>query len=237
MATKTLCSINGCNKPFYARGWCNTHYMRWRNNGDPEKLVRFYNDKKATCSIEGCDKPVKYRGWCKAHYTRWWRHGSPVAGRIDRGTAREYLSTVVLKHTGDNCLVWPFNRTSTGYGKIKIDGADYHVHRYVCEALNGPASAGMVAAHECGKGHTGCVNPRHITWKTPKENSRDRIRHGTHGRGERCVHAKLTWAKVSEIRSKLGVITQRELALDYGVGRTTIERIAARKTWVPAPHD
>lgn len=38
MADEKLCSIPGCSKPVRSRGWCITHYMRWRNNGHPEKL-------------------------------------------------------------------------------------------------------------------------------------------------------------------------------------------------------
>lgn len=29
------CSIDGCEKMFYARGWCNMHYTRWRIHGGP----------------------------------------------------------------------------------------------------------------------------------------------------------------------------------------------------------
>lgn len=31
------CSIEGCNRPvkIKSRGWCQTHYFRWRRNGDP----------------------------------------------------------------------------------------------------------------------------------------------------------------------------------------------------------
>lgn len=29
------CSIDGCNKPTKARGWCNPHYMRWWEMGSP----------------------------------------------------------------------------------------------------------------------------------------------------------------------------------------------------------
>lgn len=35
MADKLLCSIDGCGKPVHARGWCPTHYRRWRLYGDP----------------------------------------------------------------------------------------------------------------------------------------------------------------------------------------------------------
>lgn len=30
------CSIDACPKPVHARGWCRTHYMRWKRTGTPE---------------------------------------------------------------------------------------------------------------------------------------------------------------------------------------------------------
>ena len=34
-ASKHTCSIDGCNKPVIARGWCASHYRRWEAHGDP----------------------------------------------------------------------------------------------------------------------------------------------------------------------------------------------------------
>lgn len=34
------CSIEGCARPVNARGWCGTHYQRWRNNGTTELRQR-----------------------------------------------------------------------------------------------------------------------------------------------------------------------------------------------------
>lgn len=33
------CSIEGCERLTYARGWCGLHYDRWWRNGHPERLL------------------------------------------------------------------------------------------------------------------------------------------------------------------------------------------------------
>lgn len=35
---KAACSIDGCETPAIARGWCGKHYSRWNRHGDPQKL-------------------------------------------------------------------------------------------------------------------------------------------------------------------------------------------------------
>ena len=30
-----ICSIPGCGKPHWARGWCAPHYQAWRRTGEP----------------------------------------------------------------------------------------------------------------------------------------------------------------------------------------------------------
>lgn len=32
-----VCLIEGCDKPLYNRGWCASHYSRWKRHGDPNQ--------------------------------------------------------------------------------------------------------------------------------------------------------------------------------------------------------
>jgi hypothetical protein len=34
-----VCQIPGCGRPFRAKGYCMTQYMRWRAHGDPLKVT------------------------------------------------------------------------------------------------------------------------------------------------------------------------------------------------------
>lgn len=35
MAPSPICSIPNCGKPVLARGWCRSHYERWKRHGEP----------------------------------------------------------------------------------------------------------------------------------------------------------------------------------------------------------
>lgn len=144
--------------------------------------------------------------------------------------ARRYFYNVVLTYEGDECLHWPFMKTEQGYGQIKFDKRTYLTHRLVCQNAHGPSTPERNhAAHSCGK--RDCVNYRHLSWKTPQENSDDRIIHGTTNRGERNGKAILTAEDVREIRRCQRKVFQRVLAQRYGVAPGTIACIMARRIW------
>ena len=182
------------------------------------------------CNAAGCDKPHKAKGYCKAHYKRWKRHGDPLAGGTPTGAPLAFLENIVIPFDGDECLIWPFTTGRDGYGRISLHGKMYLVSRVVCEREHGPPPTPKhEAAHLCGKGRIGCVNRKHLEWKTRKENEADKLAHGTRSRGEQSCFAKLTEAQVLEIR--YSTKPQSQLATKYGIAQSTVSQIKARKRW------
>jgi hypothetical protein len=148
------------------------------------------------------------------------------------GAAQQELKRVLQSDT-DDCVTWTFNRCAAGYGRMRWKGEPKHVHRVVCEIVNGPSKGDKnQVAHNCGKGNLGCVNPRHLRWATRSENQLDRAAHGTSNRGERCAAAKLTADQVLEIRKRLD---QGEgcgaIAADYSVSFVSIYDILRGRSW------
>jgi hypothetical protein len=185
-----------------------------------------------TCTIPGCAKRRVAQGLCNAHYKRMRRHGDPRGGRTAIGDPARFIREIVLLHGGDECLFWPYNRGSNGYGIITRQGKSTGAHRLVCELAHGPAQTPLhEAAHTCGKGHLGCVAPNHLQWKTRKENHADKVVHGTHNRGARNPNSLLTDSAVKRIRGLRDVVPGRVLARQYNVSPATICNIQKRVTW------
>lgn len=156
-----------------------------------------------------------------------------MKSRAEKGVPMRFIHEVALPFVGQQeCLTWPFARSGTGYGMVKYEGNYVGVHRVVCEMVHGPAPTGKhEAAHSCGKGHEGCVNPNHLLWKTSKENKADKIAHGTHNRGELNHKTVLTEDDVRLIRDLRGRVTGRALACRFGVSPSNIWSIQKRISW------
>lgn len=184
------------------------------------------------CSVSDCDKAARALGFCESHYRRFRRHGDPLGGAKSPGELMDFIQDIAVPYTGSDCLLWPFSRTRLGYGKISIKSKDREAHRVVCELVHGsPPGDNYCAAHSCGRGHEGCVNPSHLRWATLKENCQDKVRHDTHTRGVRNKLARLNEDAVRQIRSMRGEVSQAEMAKMFGVGTTTINRVCQNQSW------
>jgi hypothetical protein len=56
------CSIEGCKRPYRAKGYCVVHYQKWRR-GEMES----HHGRYKLCSKEGCRKPRGRAGLCDEH--------------------------------------------------------------------------------------------------------------------------------------------------------------------------
>ncbi|KAB2728240.1 HNH endonuclease [Brucella anthropi] len=188
-----------------------------------------------SCSVNGCDRAILCKGYCVRHYQRFKRHGHPLAGAASHSPKGDGLKLIelALRAAPQHCFLWPYSNNGIGYGKVSIEGRSVFVHRYVCELQHGPApSVTHHAAHSCGNGHLGCINPHHLRWATPKENIADQKLHGTAIRGERVGSAKLNEETVRLVRRRLARgEMQKHIAADLGVNQSTVSYIKSGRIW------
>lgn len=191
---------------------------------------RVRNIAMTKCSFPGCEKPVRCKGLCRAHYLRQWKYGDAQAGGPSRGDAKKFLLDHV-NHNGEDCVIWPFARNAKGYPDIRFSGMEHMLaHRVMCVLTHGePPEPNMDAAHTCGNGQSGCINPNHIRWKSRVDNHADKRVHGTQIWGQQVHFAKLTMDQAKRIKYDNEPITQ--LTAELNISRQTIYNIRAGRTW------
>jgi hypothetical protein len=128
-----------------------------------------------------------------------------------------------LAYPHDYCLLWPFARSGSGYGCFAREGKYTYAHRYICELVHGAPPEGYQAAHSCGRGHEGCVNPRHLSWKSPRDNQLERR--------PRQGRTKLRPEQVEEIRRVATLESPQDTAARFDVSEAAIRQIQSGKTW------
>lgn len=106
--------------------------------------------------------------------------------------------------------------------------SSFLVHKLVLDAFVGPSGEGMQAAHEDGN-RENCVLAN-LSWKTPKANAADKVRHDTSSRGTANPMSKLTELDVLAIRRR-GTDSQRKLCREFGVSQTAIHKVIHRQRW------
>lgn len=161
------CSIEGCGRDGkLTRGWCGTHYKRWRVHGDPlwERM------RQVGCNVEDCRRPHYGRGWCSMHWKRWRRHGSvDFLGRETYPTFEEAFTRRTKRGLDTRCLLWTGPVAGAGYGALYVKNDMKYAHRYAWERANGPIPEGMYLDHLC---HTPlCCEVTHLRIATPAENN------------------------------------------------------------------
>jgi hypothetical protein len=185
------CSIEECQKPVRARGWCATHWSRWQRTGTPHLLPREPREPRQ-CSVAGCSRPHWARTWCNMHYRRWKANGDPTVSRRLRWP--ETL-TQRMEPQPNGCIHFTGPILDTGYGLVWNGTKQQAAHRAAYEFFVGPIPEGYTIDHECHNAdltcrrgnlcpHRRCINPEHLTPKPLLENwraARARLTHCKRG--------------------------------------------------------
>ena len=216
-----VCSIEGCDKVHYAKGYCMQHYQRMLKYGCPFFKVDRHlkvNTRKKKCSIEGCNKPHHAKGLCSMHYTRLLIHGDINTNKRPRhgysGT-REYS---VWHDIRDRCNN-PKNKRYYCYGGRGIKVCERWENSFL-DFYSDMGDKPFDKAQIDRINNDGGYEPNNCRWISQTENMRNK---GT---------TKLDVGKVREIRAeyKSGIKISL-LAEEYGVCRGNIHAIVTNKTW------
>lgn len=184
--------------------------------------IRFLVSKSYLATRRYCSRPCEYA----AKRTRY----LPFATR--------FWALVAKTEDDASCWLWQGFLDRGGYGmvtlpRLLVTGASrtQRAHRVAWTLERGPIPDGLYVCHRCD--NPPCVRPDHLFLGNDAENQHDAIAKGRSARGERGGMSKLTDEKVREIRRLAAAreVTQREIAAQFGVTVTTIEKIVGRRAW------
>lgn len=145
-----------------------------------------------------------------------------------------YLEQSCLK-TESGCWEWQRVRNQAGYGFVRLNGKIHIASRIAFVVFKGAIPDGHFVCHHCD--NPPCCNPDHLFSGSNADNMRDafekgRVRPPKAKKGEGAFGARLTEADVLQIRALFASgMTKKELAIQFGVGWSTISNVVTRTTW------
>jgi hypothetical protein len=185
--------------------------------------------KRKPCVVDGC-RNLSSPGhrWCATHQWRWRHYRDLDHVRTYRPAEERFWSRV---DSSGACWLWTGGHSGDGYGAITVDGRTTGAHRYSYGLNVGPIPTGMYVMHTCDVPL--CVNPAHLRLGTPSDNGADSARKARRPRGSKQHASKLTEGQVLDMRARYaaGGITQKQLAVDYGISHALVSFIVTRRIW------
>jgi hypothetical protein len=188
----------------------------------------------SACSVSWCERPVRgKKNLCDMHRQRL-RKATDLDFRpaAPRKAGEDFLHGLVGTQDTE-CIPWPYATFSSGVGHAHWEGRSISASRLMCILAHGePPFTKAEAAHSCGNGHKGCVNPNHLRWDTRKGNADDMIKHGTLTTGARNGMATLTEDAVRSILGYKGKgISQSQVGVIFGISQTHVGDIWRGRRW------
>lgn len=141
--------------------------------------------------------------------------------KVDRREARE-------------CWPWLGPVDRDGYGLFDTS-VELRANRAAFRFSKGDIPQGLLICHSCD--NPICCNPAHLWLGTPKANTVDSVVKRRRV-GARTGKVKLTDSAVAVIRGRLSAgELPRDLAIEFGVESSTIDRIKAGRSWPHITHN
>jgi hypothetical protein len=130
-----VCTVEGCDKKHRSNGYCNTHYMRWKQSGTP--LGRPWVTRGVECSRDGCARRTEREdGICARHVTKGRPSGerayqwlgddisyASAHARVRRTRGRASSQTCV--DCGERADHWAYNNESEKERTDPVRGLNY----------------------------------------------------------------------------------------------------------------
>ncbi len=127
------------------------------------------------------------------------------------------------------------HQNARGYRRVHLSAGGrqrtHYVHRLVAAAFLGPCPDGQVVCH--GTAGPGDNRISNLRYASQSENcSLDKLRDGTHHRGERHGRAQLQVALVLAIRALAAAgYRQQDIAWALSLTRANVANIVCRRSW------
>lgn len=96
MSTTKLCSVEGCERPHAAKGFCLPHYKQAKRGTLGKDRTR-----PSVCGVPGCGRPYLQKGMCKGCYQKAWRESqSPEWRDRELQRSKEYTREYAKANPG-----------------------------------------------------------------------------------------------------------------------------------------
>lgn len=161
---------------------------------------------------------------------------APIEGYLGRYAVSDRGNVLSINYarTGQPALLTPV-AAPNGYLSVQLsDGLKVRrssIHRLVARAFLGPCPPGKQVNHRDGNKSNNAVE--NLEYVTASQNRQHAFRIGLQSlKGECHTHAKLSDARVHEIRSLIASgMTHRAIAQQVGISRSNVSMIGAGKAW------
>lgn len=105
------CSFKGCDAERYARGWCYSHYQRWRRNGSPDPMKRGPRAVPRPLSLGPALAWARGQGWSQNELAQ---HLRP---EVDCAVARRWL----VRRIESGVSVWEADAIAVACGVHPVE--------------------------------------------------------------------------------------------------------------------